>query len=156
MRRMFSENQLKNQIKEVKKDITTLVDSDGHDRFVEGDINIEEITGVSKDYGKWSLSGTHLMFVLACTLADQTAIAGSTKYAEIELPKWIHDKIVPTFSSYVAVVPTGYYNDDSSGQSANILLRKDSNNKVSLISNAITMTKERHFRCQIDLLIDND
>ena len=99
MRRMFSEKQIEGlaqeQSKAVKKDIATLVDADGHNRFIEGDIEIEEITGITKTYGKWSLSGTHLLIVLCLGAVVGTTISGTL--ANITLPSYIASKIVQTF-----------------------------------------------------------
>ena len=76
MRRMFSLKQLEEIAnKQVQEQVSSgelenvkvfenIVDKDGHKRFIEGDITFENITGVSKVYGKWSLSGNHLMIVI--------------------------------------------------------------------------------------------
>ena len=55
-------------------DMANIVDADGHNRFIEGNIATEEIEGVTWAYARWSLSGTHLMCVLAGTIEDETAL----------------------------------------------------------------------------------
>ena len=66
MRRMYS----KKQLDVMKKDITTLVDSEGHNRFEEWDMTSETLSGVTFSFKKVSLSGTHIMFVFAGEVAS--------------------------------------------------------------------------------------
>ena len=43
-----------------------IVDADGHKRFIEGNVTPANIIGENDiQYAKWSLSGSHLMIVLA-------------------------------------------------------------------------------------------
>ena len=156
MKRMWSKNELKKISQETQKDITTLVDADGHERFIEGDINIETITGITKKYGKWSLSGTHLMLVLACEVEDATAIDGGT-LANISLPQWILDKIVPVFSNAVSFQVIPMYADNWTSQNISLSLRKPADNLVRIaMESTVTLTATRKFRAQFDLLIDNE
>ena len=55
--------------------IENIYDEDEHKRFIEGDLTLQTIEGVSFSYGKWSLSGTHLMVVIAGSIANETVIA---------------------------------------------------------------------------------
>ena len=162
MKRMWSKNELKNiadtQAKAVKKDIATLVDKDGHERFIEWDINIPEtITeGVTKEYGKASLSGTHLLMVLAIRIPNATEMA--TQYLGIiVLPKWINDKIVTWFGNQVRAGT--FQARASNGTSQNIAgsLRKtsDENTFGIYLDNAFTASAERVAIFNFDLLIDN-
>ena len=76
MRRMYSEKQIRELVKTTKGyDIVNLVDKDGHERFIEGDIPDPEITGLTPIYYKWSLSGTHLMIVMAGTIENGTNLS---------------------------------------------------------------------------------
>ena len=75
-------------------------DKDGNLRFVEGDIALETISGITQTYGKWSLSGTHLMLVLAIDITD-TTINVDDVFANIELPDYIINKISPIYSVYI-------------------------------------------------------
>lgn len=154
MRKMFSEKQIKEFIANQKKDITTLVDYEGHDRFIEGDIEIEEITGVNQTYGKWSLSATHLMMVVAGTIADTTAITTSNPFFILVLPDWIMDKIYPTFSNIIEAKTVAVYDYNGGTQNAFLSFRKTNDDLRLLIS--ITATADRYFRFAFDLLIDSD
>ncbi len=160
MKRMWSKNELKNiadnQAKEVKKDITTLVDADGHNRFISGDLTLKEIEGVTKAYGKWSLSGTHLLIVLAINVANTTAIEAETVLVEnVNVPDWIREKIVPTAGTLIDIRPVTFYASNWSNQSSQASFTKSAqNNLVIRINNSITFTANRTGRIVFDLLID--
>lgn len=157
MKRMWSKNELKKIVKGTQGyNFANLVDKDGHPRFIEGNITIETISGITKSYGKWSLSGTHLMIVLACSVADATAIDGGT-LANITLPEWITNKIVPTFSNAVLYQSVSMYADNWTSQSLGISLRKPSSNELRIaMESTVILTADRNFRVQFDLLIDNE
>ena len=154
MKRMWS----KNEINQMKKNISSLVDSQGHERFIEGNIAVSEISGVSITFAKWSLSGTHLLIVVAGTIADTTVLTSGTKiFDDISIPQWIRDKIVNINANRVAYVNQYFYADDDTNQNATLTLNKRSNDKIDLIFySGITFNKDRAFRTQIDLLIDNE
>ena len=137
-----------NSLEEIK-------DKDGHERFIEGNITMETITGVSQSYGKWSLSGTHLMIVIAGAMADTTAISWGTKLADVNLPQWIIDKLVPIASEYVDVKTSYLFSNTLSSQSVLSLLKK-SGGKISINLASITANTDKTFRFQFDLLIDNE
>lgn len=161
MKRMWSKNELKNiadvQVKAVKKDIATLVDKDGHDRFIEGGFNISEISGITKDYAKWSLCGTHLMIVLCISLANASVISNTTPVAEFELPSYIIDKIVPLGASVVDIKQILLFNENNtSSQQTSTILRKSAATKVRIDITSITLNDDRKCRISFDLLIDNE
>ena len=133
-----------------------IVDSQGRKRFIEGDIVVNTtIEGITKNYAKWSLSGSHLLIVVALSIANTTAITSGYKYVEdINLPQWVKDKIVVLYGLNV-IRDTVIYYDENNNQSQTIYLRK-SDNKISIVSVALTMTADREVRIQFDLLIDNE
>ena len=158
MKRMWSRNELKNisqnEAKAVKKDITTLVDEQGHNRFIEGDLETKEKEGVVYTYAKWSLSGTHLMIVCGGTIVNSTALSSFTM-AEVPLPQWVIDKLQPLYGTAVDRYSATVFNTaGSTTQSMTNLLVK-SNNKVT-IQTSISATDDRVFRTHFDLLIDNE
>ena len=160
MKRMWSKNELAKQVKEVKKDITTLVDAQGHNRFLEGNIkltsNVEE--SITKLYGKWSLSGTHIMFVFCGSIADTTALSAGFWWQTENLPEWVADKIAVVFATNSILVSNiTLHADDYTTQSVGCTLQKRADTKqIQLYVNSVTLTKDRKFRCQFDLLIDNE
>ena len=133
-----------------------IVDKDGHQRFIEGDITAETIEGITQTYGKWSLSGTHLLIVLALSISANTSLLASVKLADIDLPIWIKDKIIPLFNQYVVThTDQAWSNGGTVNDFANYLTK--SNNIISIKLGANYSTNvDRFVRCHFDLLIDDD
>lgn len=136
--------------------LADIVDSDGNKRFVEGDITIHEISGITQSYGKWSLSGTHLMIVVAISLADTTAITSGTILCQIDVPQWVKDKIVPIVGTYVDRIQQTYYDSVLAKQDMNVSLRLDSTYGLYITLGSLTLTADRTGRIVFDLLIDTD
>ena len=163
MRKMFSKNQILKVIEKESEEngiqiFSNIEDQDAHNRFIEGDINlVDGLTGFTKIYGKWSLSGTHLMFVLALKIDNATTYS-SKVIATANIPDWIKVKIVPIFSTQVIpYVPfTAGNADGTSSQTINYSLRKSAQDDIQIFAQGITTTADRYVRCQLDLLIDNE
>ena len=152
---MFSEKQIQELIKNTPKSITTLVDSQSHNRFVEGECDLKTIAGITFTYNKWSLSGTHFMLVLAGSIANGTAITTADIFAEYTIPDYIIDKIVALFSNVIEVKTLSFRDSGGTGQTSTAYLKKSAG-KLTINSTGITLTADRNFRLQFDLLIDND
>ena len=153
MKRMWSKNELKEIVKGTQGyNFANLVDAEGHPRFIEGNITIGEKEGVSQLYGKWSLSGSHLMIVICFTIANGTALSGGL--ADINLPKWILDKIVPITSNVVEYKAVATFDSSINSQNMSTALRK-ATAKLTLEC-GITATADRTARYTCDLLIDNE
>lgn len=154
MKHMWSEE----EIQSFKKDISNLVDSKGNPRFIEGEGTPLTMEGFTSTYCKWSLSGTHLMFVLSATITNTTVIQDSTILATFSLPEWIINKIYPVWDSNLESKNLVLYASDYTNQSTICRLTKDTNNMKIIKSggSAVTLTKDRSFRIQFDLLIDSE
>ncbi len=135
--------------------IEALVDDNGNPRFIEGDGVPATIDGFTATYCKWSLSGTHLMLVLAGNVANECVIPVSTNIATFNLPDFIMDKIAPIISTTINRYAVTFYAEDFSNQSAVISLLKD-NNVTMTFNSTFTLTANRNFRIQFDILIDNE
>ena len=132
-------------------------DADGHKRFVEFDGTPATITGVNIVFCKASLSGSHLMIVIAGNVAESTTI-GAVNLAMFDLPEWIRNKIYPLWAGgnlieykNVGAVATTYDEkqmklyEDKTQNGLGIYLRE------SFVADA-----DYAFRIQFDLLIDNE
>ena len=151
MKRMWSEEEIQN----FKKDISNLVDSKGNPRFIEGEGTPATIEGFTSTYCKWSLSGTHLMLVLAGNVENETTLSGFI--VTFALPEYIMNKIYPIFSSEINRLNITLWGDDFSSQASYIQLLKDANGKYLYFNiPSLTLTKNRSFRVQFDLLIDSE
>ena len=136
-----------------------IVDKDGHKRFIEGDIELSPgyESSINKTYGKYSLSGSHLLIVLAGNfIAEQTASGGVC--ATLTLPKWIFDKISATFASYIYITSFGVRGDDTAPLgNASVALIKGENNQLYIgFTSPVTVNTKGNFRFNFDLLIDNE
>lgn len=131
-----------------------ITDSHGNKRFVEGDITMNEIEGLTQTYGKWSLSGTHLMIVLSGIIAGGTTLGADT-IASVIIPSYIGSKINAVVSSIIDVKDAKAYNSSYNELILSLQLRKYSNTNL-YIRNGISRstTENRTFRIQFDLLID--
>lgn len=135
--------------------LENITDKDGHKRFIEDDININSITGVTKVYGKWSLSGTHLLIVLVLELANETVINSGYITQKLTFPDWVKDKIVPYRGNIIDSKTIVCYATDYSTQNLGVVLLKDGNGDIFMYANALTLTADRDARVNFDLLIDN-
>ena len=84
-RRMWTDRQIRSMAvdsveeKENLEIFERIVDKDGHKRFIEGEIELaDSITYLTNLYGKWSLSGSHLMLVI-CIRTDENTKASPTR-----------------------------------------------------------------------------
>lgn len=131
-----------------------LNDKNHKKRFVEGNINTENITGVTFTYHKWSLSGSHLMLVLAGEIANGTSLS-IQNLGEVDLPDYIIQKISALFAGNVIAIndAKGYYDDWNSINLQTTLMKTNTGVYFYLVQNP-TATQDAHFRIQFDLLID--
>lgn len=67
-------------------------DKNGNARFVEGNITVDTQEGLNISYAKWSLSGSHLMIVIAGDVISGYNATLSLK-TQINLPNYIRNKI---------------------------------------------------------------
>ena len=160
MKRMWSKKELKEIVKGTKGyDIANLVDKNGHVRFIDFVGAPLQQEGFTASYCKASLSGSHLLIVLAFSIANATEIASGAKLMQLALPKSICDKIYPVWhNSRIETKVVTTINDDWSTQNLNVVLSKRSNpDGLDIVtSGAYTATKDRSGRVAFDLLIDND
>lgn len=135
-----------------------IVDVNGNNRFIEGDGVGLELEGLDITYNKWSLSGTHLMFVIAGTIENGTEVADGVNFSTFTLPEWIFDKIYPVWSAYIENKTMVLTASDWSTQTTIITLAKRTNT-ITIEhhkGSTLTLTADRGFRLQFDLLIDNE
>ena len=167
MRRMFSKNQLEELAKQTIENADSLqvfeniTDKDGHKRFIEGAITPNATEGLTHKYAKWTLSGSHLMFVDAVKVDSGTSVSAYDIIATItNLPQWIYNKIYPLTedSDWVAVKNvSGVKNDGTvSSTTADFMLRKVASGfQIYVLSNLVPEL-DLTFRYELDLLIDNE
>lgn len=134
-----------------------IVDKDGHKRFIEGDITKSASASehITFTYGKWSLSGSHLLIVICGTIDGDSEIPFTSPLCDIPLPSWILDKLVPLAGQILDYKQQNAYNSSEQLSTLTTRLYKVTDNlRVALSS--ITTTAELNFRIAFDLLIDNE
>ena len=120
------------------------------------DITMEEITGITQTYGKWSLSGTHLLIVLVITASETATLSNSQLIANINLPDWIKEKITPVWSTVILYTQNTFRDDSWGSVSCNFTLRKESALEIRSSTNFTNSSTEKICRIAFDLLIDNE
>ena len=156
MRRMYSKPQLLEAVEQESKIngikvFENIVDKDGHKRFIEGDITAT-ISHFNITYGKWALSGTHLLIVVAGNIETDVA---SYVDIDINLPAWIFDKIYPIAQDIIFNTTYQTYAEGGTTATKQLLLKKATS---KLQARLFTSLPENYpyFRCALDLLIDNE
>lgn len=162
MRRMYSENQVKTLAKEsvesgaVNLPISQIVDEEGHNRFIKGDIEAPTMVGIEFTYLKWSLSGTHIMFVIAGRAEANSVFTNST-FTVLNLPEWIKSQLIPIFrTSYIDLKTfTARADEDLGTTNLTVSVQKSGENIIiNALSASTSITKESGFRFQFDFLIE--
>lgn len=127
----------------------------GRNRFIEGSAEGDDIEGVTYNYAKWSLSGSHLMFVVAGVITAGTTVSVNKSFMVANnLPQWIKDKIYPITGTYVGGA-TMWLSENGYAQSDTIPIYISKSTTVSATPSAgKTLTNNTYFRLVIDLLID--
>lgn len=137
--------------------LADIVDKNGNKRFIEGEGTPATITGMTITYNKWSLSGTHLMIVVAGTFYNN--LDGINELMSYTFPDWINNKIM-------AISPNGeierykpiYYRYITQAvyQSNAIIKKTDSGVSIFQGSSIDASQEKVVFRIQFDLLIDSE
>lgn len=138
-------------------------DSNGHLRFIENDntqVILPTITGVTFTYGRWSLSGSHFMFVVAGNIAAGTALTAQINpFAQANLPSWIAAKIIPMYSTVLGSAKMDVVDHVTyTMHTVSCAVDKvgDYGVRISYPTYTQDVSNDGSFRIQIDLLIDNN
>ena len=132
-------------------------DASGNLRFIEGEGTNAVITGLTINYNKWSLSGSHLMLVVAGVL-DSNYDESVTKVISTfnDIPLWILNKINTVAGSLVEAKNTVLWGSDFSQVEKATNMQKTPQNTLTINIAPTTSNRDRNFRIQYDLLIDNE
>ena len=150
-----------------------ILDKNGNARFIEGAVTVNsDITtaGLTVDYNKWSLSGSHLMIVVQLANKTESTIV-IPAWTEIgvlaNLPSWIKDKIYPlgaddpTDLGNVLIKDVKGYGTGlaESNNTLKAYMEKTSDN-IKLMSWSTAgysnnYESGKYYRIQMDLIVDN-
>lgn len=102
------------------------------------------------------------MLVIAGTTDANVVIDDNKVLADVELPRWILDKIIPSsFSTgqFVNAAECDFFTSSYSSTKKTITLLKigtiNIKLRISNVAGSFTLTSPTTFRIQFDLLIDN-
>ena len=135
----------------------TIKDRDEHLRFIEGDFTPTASVNIEYNFSKWSLSGSHLMIAMSGKLTAGASISSYEISAEVALPDWILDKLIPSANDVldfktVPTTSTGY----SQAQSLSCYCAKSTGKIVITSFSSLTVgSDDEFFRIQFDFIIDN-
>ena len=134
-----------------------IVDSQGNKRFIEGNGTVGTVQGLTPTYNKWSLSGTHLMCVLAAHVDIGSHIYNNTTIASFEVPVYIGNKIFPVWNDNITRTKLNIWSTGGSLSQIDVYV-KYSNNVISIVysGSQYDFSFESNFRFQVDLLIDSE
>ena len=136
-----------------------IIDTAGNLRFNEGNLTVIDPlpTGVSISYAKWSLSGTHLMIVLAGSVSANESVSPTPGIAVAELPQYIKDKIYPMFGTFLGKFD-GQLVNTSNYHTTTLTVGVDKvNNGLRIdLPHIDSAENQQIFRFGIDLLIDSN
>lgn len=133
-----------------------IVDSAGNKRFIEGEGTTLVREGFDPTYCKWSLSGTHLMCVLAGSCLAGTPFYANNVLATFELPNYVSDKIYTIWSDNLELRTVKFMSQNGTAQELNFFIKKDGNKlKIQNVGTQKDVTYDSNFRIQVDLLIDS-
>lgn len=134
----------------------TIEDTNENKRFVKGDVVLSENApaGIVKTYGKWSLSGSHLMIVLGCELPDGLVLKNGIVFAYAELPRWVFVNLTPLFSIAIDSKTFQLRGNDWSSQDVTVFLNKTEGNRIAFnIGNNVTVSGVKKCRFAFDFII---
>ena len=133
-----------------------IIDTNSNNRFIEGDITMETIEGITPKYCKWALSGSHLLIVCAFDIDANTSLTAGDKLCDINLPAWVKDKIYPLFLNYVITNTYPAWTNGGLRSDFNAYLIKQLDVVSITVGSNFSKTDLNHVRLAFDLLIDNE
>lgn len=137
-----------------------IYDNNGNKRFFSNAGETTTISGVTFTFSEYSLSGNHVMFVVAGTIANGTSLNSGAALVAFNIPHWLYEKIYNLFDDNIDIKKIPFVNPSNfSTQEHFILLTKIQyvdKIMIRLTGQTFTASADRNFRIQFDLTIDNE
>lgn len=173
-KRMWTDRQVRSMAvdsveeKEDLKVFENIVDKDGHKRFIEGNgtpTAVEDnetptaVEGVTFNYAKWSLSGSHLMVVCDIKITAETVLSNNSISVDFTPPKWVLDKLYPSINPYLDAkkidVRTAGYVVSGSYLDCYCYINDETDIRISNLAHTAGEADE-YVRIEFDFLVDNE
>lgn len=136
--------------------LNNIVDSQGRNRFVEGNLIVDPVEGVTPTYDKWSLSGTHLMIVCAFNVEADTTIPDNKRLFAVRLPNWIKNKIKYLNGNYIDFKTVIGFDTSFAEKTMRIRVLDDDEIVYVNVRGSVSFTTDTIYRIELDFLIDSD
>lgn len=136
-------------------DIEALVDNNGNHRFIVGNGNPGNVTGLTISSAKWTLNGNNLVFEILGVFSGN--LSGFDKLSTFTLPEWIINKIVTPARNIVDIISCSMISiEDASDTNIKVQVIKDGNNIYFTNVTNITISDISLFKIRYNIIIDNE
>ena len=151
MKHMWSEEEI-----QAHTNIENLVDPKGRNRFIVGNGNPANVSGMSIISSKWTLNGNILIFEIIGSISQN--IPQMTKICSFNLPVWVANKIIEVSSNIIDIKKYDVVSSDGGLSTTNMLINKNSNAIDFTTANGITTLPGEQvlFRFTFNEIIDNE
>ena len=150
MKRMYSEEELLESAS-----TENLVDSKGRNRFIVGNGNPGEFSGLTIASTKWTLNGNNLVFEILGSFSGN--LTGFNILSTFTLPEWVANKIVTPVSNVVDIL-TCYMIDLKDAGATSIRLQITKSGVDIFFTNVsnLTISNPALFKIRYNIIIDNE
>lgn len=142
-------------------EIETIKDNKNNNRFISGDVLVSsDAVGLTKVFGRYSLSGTHLQIAVLISNETQNDITLTTKtlMAYCSVPSWVANKILTMPNKVTIELKTFNISNYSTiltiKDSKRVHFKKDGNNLKIETAENITLQPNDFMRISFDLIIE--
>ena len=150
MKRMYSEEELLEAT-----NTENLVDSKGRNRFIVGNGNPGDVTGLTVASSKWTLNGNNLVFEILGTFSG--ALSGFDILSTFTLPDWVVNKIVTPVRNIVDILNCNMISiEDASAITIKVQVTTDGANIYFTNVTNINISNISLFKLRYNIIIDNE
>lgn len=150
MKRMYSEEELLDV-----SNTENLVDSKGRNRFIVGNGNPGNVTGLTVASSKWTLNGNNLVFEILGTFSGD--LSGFDILSTFTIEDWIVNKIVTPVTDVVDILSCELISiEDGSAVTIKVQVNKSGNDIDFINATNINISGISIFKIRYNIIIDNE
>ena len=148
MKRMYSEEELLETT-----NTENLVDSKGRNRFIVGNGEPRNVSGMTIASSKWTLNGNNLVFEILGTFTEN--LSGGT-LCIFDLPDWIISKIATPYNNVIDIIDCKIVFLDASATTIRVQITTDGGNVFFNNTTTATVSGTGIFKIRYNTIIDNE
>ena len=148
MKRMYSEEELLEAT-----NTENLVDSKGRNRFIVGNGEPRNVSGMTIASSKWTLNGNNLVFEILGTFTEN--LSGGT-LCIFDLPDWIISKIATPYNNVIDIIDCKIVFLDASATTIRVQITTDGGNVFFNNTTTATVSGTGIFKIRYNTIIDNE